>query len=113
MIQFPGRSRWKPICACLLVALAPALINLWITRSAKSRAFNSLDQVPSNDVGLVLGSSARLRGGFPNPHFQNRVEAAAKLYHAGKVKHLLLSGDNHAAQMVLGSSKKELLLRDA
>jgi SanA protein len=72
----------------LLILLTAALINLWVTRSAKSRTFNRLDQLPVNDVGLVLGCSARVSGGFPNPHFQNRVEAAAKLYHAGKVNGL-------------------------
>ena len=46
-------------------------------------------------VGLVLGTGKFLRGsGTINPHFRNRIEAAAALYHRGKVNHLLLSGDN-------------------
>jgi SanA protein len=30
-----------------------------------------------------------------NPHFVHRIDAAVELYRAGKVKHLLVSGDNH------------------
>jgi SanA protein len=111
MIRVLRRLRWKPVWACLLVLLTFSLINLWITRSAKSRTFNRLDQLPANDVGLVLGSSARVRGGFPNPHFQNRVEAAAKLYQAGKVKHLLLSGDNHTASYDEPTDLQDALLK--
>src|SRR5262245_24862309 len=44
MIQVLRRLRWKPVLACLLVLLTVPLINLWITRSAKSRIFNRLDQ---------------------------------------------------------------------
>src|SRR5262245_21837929 len=105
------RLRWKPILACLLILLTVPLINLWMIWSAKSRTFNRLDQIPVNDVGLVLGTSARMRSGFHNLHFQNRVDAAAKLYHAGKVKHLLLSGDNHTAGYDEPTDMQDALLK--
>jgi SanA protein len=97
MIERLKQLRWKLVWACLAILLSTALINLWITQSAKPRVFHSLGDLPANDVGLVLGASPRAGGGFTNPHFQNRLEAAAKLYHGNKVKHLLLSGDNHIA----------------
>ena len=59
--------------------------------------FRSLDQVPTREVGLVLGTSKETRRGHPNLHFQQRIQAAAALYHSGKVRHLLVSGDNHIA----------------
>ena len=111
MIRVLRKLRWKSVWVCLLALLTVPLINLWITWSAKSRTFNSLDQLPANDVGLVLGSSARVGGGLPNPHFENRVEAAAKLYHAGKVKHLLLSGDNHTASYDEPTDLQDALLK--
>jgi len=110
MIGRLRRLRWKPAWACLLILLSAALINLWITQSAKSRKFNALNRIPANDVGLVLGSSARAGGGSVNLHFRNRVEAAAKLYHAGKVKHLLLSGDNHAKSYDEPTDMKDALM---
>jgi len=47
-----------------------------------------------NEVGLVLGTAAGSRGGGRNKYFVNRINAAAAIYHAGRVDHLLLSGDN-------------------
>lgn len=49
--------------------------------------------IPARDVALVLGTGPRV-GRFQNPFFEARMDAAAKLWRAGKVRHLLLSGDN-------------------
>ncbi len=61
------------------------------------RIFASATTVPANEVGLVLGTSKVTRRGQPNLHFNQRIAAAATLYQAGKVQHLLVSGDNHIA----------------
>ena len=53
-----------------------------------------MHQLPQNKVGLVLGTAKYTKNGYLNPYFQYRIEAAAKLYTMGKVKHLLVSGDN-------------------
>lgn len=78
----------------LLMALVGAA-NWWIFRAAAGRIFIDPDQLPPNDVALVLGTS-KFTGGadFPNPFFEGRMDAAASVYHAGKVRHLLVSGDN-------------------
>lgn len=51
-------------------------------------------EVPANRAGLLLGTSRTVRSGRPNAYFYNRVDAAAALYHAGKVEYLVISGDN-------------------
>ncbi len=70
----------------------------WCDRQVKQRTsaflYDTVDLVPHEHVGVVLGTSERGRGGGPNQYFVRRIEAAAALYHAGKVDHLLLSGDN-------------------
>jgi len=43
----------------------------------------------------VLGCPKRLFGGWSNPFFENRIAAAAELYHHRKVDFLVVSGDNH------------------
>lgn len=86
------------ILLLLLVALLAAAFggSTWfIQQAAKGRVYDRIDIIPFRDVGLVLGTSRLRRDGGDNPYFQYRIQAAAKLYHAGKVKHLLLSGDNH------------------
>ncbi len=110
MAQKLRRLRWKLVWLCLLILLTTALINLWIMQSAKPRNFDDVSKVPANDVGLLLGSSARVGSGHVNPHFRNRVEAAARLYHEGKIKHLLLSGDNHIAGYDEPTDMKDALL---
>lgn len=56
-------------------------------------AYSSVDKVPVRLVGLVLGC-VRMVGPYENQFFKHRVDAAVKLYEAGKVQFLLVSGDN-------------------
>ena len=65
--------------------------------AANGRLFSSLTAVPEREVGLVLGTSKETRHGKANLHFNQRIVAAAALFRAGKVRHLLVSGDNHIA----------------
>jgi SanA protein len=68
--------------------------NLWIVQSTQSKIYDEVEQVPCHDVALVLGTSKYASGGNINLYFKFRMEAAAVLYHSGKVKHILVSGDN-------------------
>ena len=81
--------------APVLAAAAVLGASVWIRHAAVGRVFDDPDRLPSNDVGLVLGTS-KFSGPRRdrNPHFDGRMAAAAALYRAGKVRHLLLSGDN-------------------
>ena len=71
-----------------------AFSNLWIILSTRDDVYNSLEKIPPTDVALVLGTSKRLKSGETNPYFNYRIDAAEKLYKSGKVKHLIVSGDN-------------------
>ncbi|MDF1837892.1 MAG: ElyC/SanA/YdcF family protein [Planctomycetota bacterium] len=51
------------------------------------------NSTPNAPVGLVLGTSPTTRG-HANLFYTARIEAAARLYHAGKVQALIVSGDN-------------------
>lgn len=42
----------------------------------------------------MLGTSRYTKRGFENPYFANRIKAAVQLYKKGKIKHILVSGDN-------------------
>lgn len=70
------------------------LCNVWIVEGSRARMYQDVREVPKGRVGLVLGTSKSLDGRVENPYFTYRMEAAAALYHAGKVEHLLVSGDN-------------------
>jgi len=80
--------------AVLLPVLALLVSNQVIRVSSEAHLYDSLDELPYHHVGLVLGTSHRVRNGGPNPYFHNRMAAAADLYHSGKVRYLIVSGDN-------------------
>ena len=71
------------------------LSNSWIVRSTKSQLYDDIDKIPFRNVAMVLGTSAKARNGLDNLFFNYRLEAAAQLFKVGKVKHILVSGDNH------------------
>lgn len=92
----PLRRVFLALGGCgLLVAGALIWADQVCQRAASGRIFRSIESVPANEVALLLGTSKLMASGRPNLHFQQRIAAAAKLYHAGKVRHLLVSGDNH------------------
>jgi SanA protein len=66
----------------------------WIERTAGRYVIGQLNRLPHHQMGLVLGTSAFSKGHARNPHFDNRMAAAANLYRNGLVRHLILSGDN-------------------
>ncbi|OFZ66644.1 MAG: hypothetical protein A3D92_17335 [Bacteroidetes bacterium RIFCSPHIGHO2_02_FULL_44_7] len=53
-----------------------------------------MEDLPDVDVALVPGTSKFLKSGYVNQYFAYRIDAAVALYKSGKVKHLLISGDN-------------------
>ena len=68
--------------------------NIWVFYSTTGQIYSNIDSIPESEVALVLGTSHRLTDGSPNPYFKERIELAVNLYKAGKVKHILVSGDN-------------------
>lgn len=72
------------------------LSNAWIIESTKSKIYHNIDTIPNKKVGLVLGTSDKLLNGEDNPFFHTRIDMAADLYLSGKVKHLIVSGDNRS-----------------
>ena len=70
-------------------------VNLNVEYRAKDRLYNNISRVPYNRVGLLLGTSPLNRYGRPNSYFNNRINTASRLYHAGKIDYIIASGDNH------------------
>src|SRR5688500_7153101 len=87
------RVLFWPSLAALMFAGAVAAANLWVCQAARGRLARHLEELPENDVALVLGTAPTI-GRWSNPFFVGRVDAAAELFRRGKVKHLLVSGDN-------------------
>lgn len=56
--------------------------------------YGNITEIPENTVGLLLGTSPKLKNGKNNLYFDHRISAAIALYKAGKIKYILISGDN-------------------
>lgn len=82
------------IFGIVLVPVFALLCNRWVINSTDSYIYKDLGLMPTNEVGVVLGTSKYLQSGKPSPEFRGRIESAAELYRAGKVKHLIVSGAN-------------------
>lgn len=87
------------------------MCNIWIVYSTDDRNYYSLDKLPSNDVGLVLGTSKAVLGGKTNLFYKYRMEAAARLYKEGKVKFLILSGNHDSVFYNEPNDMKKSLMR--
>ncbi len=72
--------------------------------------YSDAESIPARKVGLVLGASKKTVRKTDNLFFTYRMQAAYELYKAGKVKFLLLSGDNHVKGYDEPSDMREALI---
>jgi len=90
----------RPLCIIgallfLLLAGIVTLANYWVLHSTRAAIVTDFARLSTNDIGLVLGTSRYNSDGHSdNPFFEGRMNTAAKLYREGKVRRLLVSGDN-------------------
>ncbi|MFD6244216.1 SanA/YdcF family protein [Streptomyces roseolus] len=92
-VRFPRTVRARrrtvqAVMAAAVLALAPAA---W-THTAAAGKLRTTADVPARDVAVVFG--AGLWDGRPTPYLAHRLDTAAELYRTGKVRVLLVTGDN-------------------
>jgi len=69
-------------------------IHISMARQAVPHLYNDIKKVPAKKAALVLGTSKYMIGGGKNYFYTYRIRAAAELFRAGKVKAIVVSGDN-------------------
>ncbi|MER8094099.1 SanA/YdcF family protein [Streptomyces goshikiensis] len=85
------RARRRAVRAVMAGCVLALLPSTWTHVVAADR-LRTTAGAPSAEVAVVFG--AGLWNGRPTPYLANRLDAAAELYRAGKVKVVLVSGDN-------------------
>jgi len=84
-------------CESLLALLVLVSLVLWIPRLisvVQTRNYRyAMEDVPARGAAIVFGAGL-WRDGTPSPVLRDRVATAAELYFMGKVRKILLSGDN-------------------
>ena len=81
----------------LFIVLLAWVAERRLDQQASSCLTGDLSRLADSDVALVLGAAPIGPEGGPNRYFEYRLDAAAALWRAKKVKYLLLSGDNRSA----------------
>lgn len=90
---FPPRRIAKILAAALAVTLLVGLSSiLWIRFTTRNFQY-SADTAPRADVAIVFGAEV-YSSGQPSPYLAARLDLGRKLLESGKVKAILLTGDN-------------------
>lgn len=79
----------------IILMLAVAIgLDQWISLRTQPYIYDEVQTLPHLQVGVVLGTSKYYRTGVINQYYLYRIQGAINAYNSGKVKYLLLSGDN-------------------
>ena len=77
------------------------LIYLWviynnnsIAKEASTLIYSDVKKIPSKKAVLVLGTAKYLNGGRTNYYYKYRIDSTVELFNAGKVRAIVVSGDN-------------------
>ncbi|QSH41243.1 ElyC/SanA/YdcF family protein [Lentisphaerota bacterium ZTH] len=76
------------------LASGTAALNVYVNRSTSKLAFDKISELPSNEYGLLLGTSKTIHR-RENFDFSYRIKAAAELFRQGKIKYIIASGSNY------------------
>jgi len=87
-------KHWRKIALSIspLLLLAIFLPQVLIARSAAGRIFQ-IENVPAQEIGIVFGAGI-WRNQRPSAVLADRLKVAARLFHAGKIEKILMTGDN-------------------
>ena len=89
----------KRLTLIFFTAITCCLLAIWIsnnrvTKTTAHQIYAKLSEVKTGHIGVIFGTSPYALGGKQNMFFNFRIQAAVKLFKAGKISHILVSGDN-------------------
>lgn len=98
------------IIITMLIMIVGCYSIVWYNSIEKT--FDNVEDIPFNEIGLLLGTSPRVAGGAPNFYYINRIIATADLYKAGKIKRIIASGGDYS-QRTSGGFNELIAMRDS
>ena len=87
------RELWWLLLLVLSAGLVVFGINVYVSKEG-TPIYSTIKEVPAKKAALLLGTSKYIAKGKKNYFYTYRIEAAAALWRAGKVKAIVVSGDN-------------------
>ncbi|MBT8327245.1 MAG: YdcF family protein [Bacteroidia bacterium] len=93
-------TKWiSQLLLLIFLAISSILyLNQRVVWKTQNQTFDSISELPSKKVALVLGTSKYISNGQTNLFYKYRIDAAVRLYKEGKIKFILISGDNGTHQ---------------
>nr|WP_027378026.1 ElyC/SanA/YdcF family protein [Kaistella palustris] len=88
------------------------MANIWVFALTNGRTFTKISKIPPRETALVLGTSPKMRSGISNPYFTSRMDATALLYHHGKIKKIIVSGEKSRGYDEPSAMKKYLVYQE-
>lgn len=86
-------KKWLVISSMIMLCLF-SWSNFSVYTESKEYIFYDLKNLPETKTCLLLGTSKTLKNGNDNAFFYNRIEACVRLFKSGKIRFVLISGDN-------------------
>ena len=103
-------KRFFLIIFLYLVTIVPLSCYMLVSINARGKTFNDVQDIPYNKAGLLLGTSPITSKGEHNYYFDERIRAAATLYHNGKIKRIIASGGDYSSN---GGYNELIAMRDS
>jgi SanA protein len=99
------------IVSVIAIVATVAMVNYIVADTTEYQIYNDAEAIPKNKVGLLLGTAKYKDKGknIVNPFYQNRIDAAAALYMAGKIDYIICSGDSSPFYNEPEIMKKDLI----
>ncbi|MDO4959619.1 MAG: ElyC/SanA/YdcF family protein [Prevotellaceae bacterium] len=94
MIKIKRKYYYILLSGLFLLFILPVLAYSVVAYKAADRIYDDVKAIPYNEVGMVLGTGPTTVSGKANVYFSYRIDAVEELYKAGKIKFILISGDN-------------------
>lgn len=69
-------------------------IDTYISKQAESDLYSKIKKVPAKKAALLLGTAKYIAKGKKNYFYTYRIRASVQLFKSGKVKAIVVSGDN-------------------
>lgn len=88
------------------------LANAWVFALTNGRTYTKISKIPPREIALVLGTSPKMKSGISNPYFTKRMDAAALLYHHGKIKKIIVSGEKSKGYNEPAAMKNYLIYQE-
>ncbi len=108
--RWPRLSRLALSSFALLIAVV-VLANAYVLLDTSGESTSNVADVPPAEVAIVPGALVNPNGTM-STMLADRVRDAAALWHAGKVKRILVSGDHHSWAYDEPDTMRKALVRD-